>query len=34
MTTRMSFGGDEHIFGELDEEMSLGDCFRPRSRGR
>ncbi|MBV9538631.1 MAG: carboxyltransferase domain-containing protein, partial [Acidisphaera sp.] len=28
MTTRMSFGGDEHIFVELDEEMSLDACFR------
>ncbi|MGH7119089.1 MAG: 5-oxoprolinase subunit B family protein [Acetobacteraceae bacterium] len=28
MTTRMSFGGDEHIFIELDEEMSLDACFR------
>ena len=28
MTTRMSFGGDEHIFVELDEEMSLEACFR------
>ena len=28
MKTRMSFGGDEHIFVELDEEMSLEACFR------
>lgn len=28
MTTRISFGGDEHIFVELDEEMSLEACFR------
>lgn len=28
MTTRMSFGGDEHLFVELDEEMSLDACFR------
>jgi urea carboxylase len=31
MTTRMSFGGDEHIFVELDEEMSLDACFRALS---
>ena len=31
MTTRMSFGGDEHIFVELDEEMSLEACFRALS---
>jgi hypothetical protein len=23
MTTRYSFGGDEHVFVEVDEEMSL-----------
>ena len=28
MTTRMSFGGDEHLFVELDEEMSLDACLR------
>lgn len=28
---RMSFGGDEHIFIELDEEMSLDACFRALS---
>ena len=28
MTTRISFGGDEHIFVELDQEMSLEACFR------
>ena len=27
MKTRTSFGGDEHIFIELDEEMSLEACF-------
>lgn len=31
MKTRMSFGGDEHIFVELDEEMSLDACFRALS---
>ena len=31
MKTRMSFGGDEHIFVELDEEMSLEACFRALS---
>jgi urea carboxylase len=31
MTTRISFGGDEHIFVELDEEMSLDACFRALS---
>ena len=28
MTTRIRFGGDEHVFVELDEEMSLDACFR------
>lgn len=31
ITMRMSFGGDEHIFIELDEEMSLDACFRALS---
>ncbi len=31
MKTRTSFGGDEHIFIELDEEMSLEACFRALS---
>jgi urea carboxylase len=31
MKTRMGFGGDEHIFVELDEEMSLDACFRALS---
>jgi len=31
MKTRMSFGGDEHIFVELDDEMSLDACFRALS---
>ena len=31
MKTRMGFGGDEHIFVELDEEMSLEACFRALS---
>ncbi len=34
MKTRMSFGGDEHIFVELDEEMSLDACFRALSLAR
>ncbi len=34
MMTRMSFGGDEHIFVELDEEMSLDACFRALSLAR
>ena len=34
MTTRMGFGGDEHTFVELDEEVSLEDCFRRRSLAR
>lgn len=34
MTTRMGFGGDEHIFVELDEEMSLDACFRALSLAR
>ena len=28
MTTRYSFGGDEHIFVECDEEMSLEAFFK------
>ncbi|HEX4765271.1 MAG TPA: allophanate hydrolase subunit 1 [Lichenihabitans sp.] len=28
MTTRYSFGGDEHIFVEIDEEMSLDAFFK------
>ena len=28
MTTRYSFGGDEHIFVEVDEAMSLGAFFK------
>jgi len=28
MTVRMSFGGDEHLFVELGQEMSLDACFR------
>ncbi len=28
MTTRYSFGGDEHIFVEVDEEMSLAAFFK------
>ena len=27
MTTRYSFGGDDHIFAEVDEEMSLEAFF-------
>lgn len=34
MKTRMSFGGDDHIFVELDEEMSLEACFRALSLAR
>ena len=28
MTARYSFGGDEHIFVEVDEEMSLDAFFK------
>ena len=28
MKTRYSFGGDEHIFVEIDEEMSLDAFFK------
>ncbi|HAE49115.1 MAG TPA: allophanate hydrolase, partial [Tistrella mobilis] len=28
MKTRYSFGGDEHIFVEMDEEMSLDAFFK------
>jgi len=31
MTTRYSFGGDEHIFVEVDEEMSLETFFKSLS---
>ena len=31
MKTRTSFGGDEHIFVEFDEEMSLEAFFRSLS---
>ena len=31
MTTRYSFGGDEHIFVEIDEEMSLEAFFKSLS---
>lgn len=31
MTSRYSFGGDEHIFVEIDEEMSLGAFFKALS---
>jgi len=31
MTTRYSFGGDEHIFVEVDEEMSLDAFFKSLS---
>ncbi|MCP4330874.1 MAG: allophanate hydrolase subunit 1 [Alphaproteobacteria bacterium] len=31
MTTRYSFGGDEHIFAEVDEEMSLEAFFKSLS---
>ena len=31
MTTRYSFGGDEHIFVEMDEEMSLEAFFKSLS---
>ena len=31
MKTRYSFGGDEHVFVEIDEEMSLDACFRALS---
>ena len=27
MTSRYSYGGDEHIFVECDEAMSLGGLF-------
>ena len=31
MTTRYSFGGDEHVFVEVDEEMSLDAFFKSLS---
>ena len=31
MTVRYSFGGDEHIFGEVDEGMSLEAFFKSLS---
>ncbi|MDE0305156.1 MAG: allophanate hydrolase subunit 1 [Albidovulum sp.] len=31
METRFSFGGDDHIFGEVDEEMSLEAFFKSLS---
>src|SRR5271169_812630 len=31
MTTRYSFGGDEHVFVECDEEMSLEAFFKSLS---
>jgi len=31
MTTRYSFGGDEHLFAEIGEEMSLGAFFKSLS---
>ena len=31
MKTRYSFGGDEHIFVEVDEEMSLEAFFKSLS---
>ena len=31
MKTRYSFGGDEHIFVEVDEEMSLDAFFKSLS---
>ncbi len=31
MKTRYSFGGDEHIFVECDEEMSLDAFFKSLS---
>ena len=31
MNTRYSFGGDEHIFVEIDEEMSLDAFFKSLS---
>ena len=32
MTTRYSFGGDEHIFEECDESMSLEAFFKDPAR--
>src|SRR3979490_3535465 len=34
MKTRYSFGGDEHIFAEIDESMSLEAFFKSRSMTR
>ena len=31
MTARYSFGGDEHVFVEVSEEMSLGAFFKSLS---
>ena len=31
MKTRYSFGGDEHVFVEIDEEMSLDAFFKSLS---
>jgi urea carboxylase len=31
MATRYSFGGDDHIFVEVDEEMSLDAFFKSLS---
>ena len=31
MKTRYSFGGDEHVFVEIDEEMSLEAFFKSLS---